>query len=152
MINLEELSLFFDEIIESNSETFQLDYKETFKEDGEIKNKIVIERIKLEPIQNIYQLFETKNIEVLDYYPKTFVKKLFNIKSFKHFTIEGDESNFVICSENTSKIIKTNCKIHNYLIDNKIVFGKRGRLIFHRKDDMFYAKADSKNFKIYLID
>ena len=152
MIKFEELSLFFDEIIESNSETFQLDYKETFKEDGEVKTKVALERIKLEPIQDIYQIFENNNVERLDYYPKTFFKKLFNIKGFKHFTIDGTESDFILCSEKTSKIIKTNCRIHNYPIEKKIIFGKRGRLIYYKNSDNFFVKVDSKNFKIYLVD
>jgi hypothetical protein len=152
MINFEELNIFFDEIIESDNQIFQLDYKETFKENGEVKTNIVIDRINLQPIENIYNLFETGEIEKINYYPKTFFKKLFNIKRFKYFSIDGSESDFILCSEKTSKIIKTNCRVYNYPIENKIIFGKRGRLIYYKNRDKFFAKVDSKNFKIYLID
>lgn len=151
MINTDELHNFFDEIIIADSNPFTISYVETYKESGEIKTKKKNELLELKEIDSILDLIENDNIKVLDYYPKTFFKKIFNIRGKCELKFDGDENNFVFMSEKTSKLFKTNCKTYNLNEDNKIIIGKRSRLIIYQKEGKTFTHLDKENFRTIII-
>jgi hypothetical protein len=151
MIDYSELSKYFDDIIEANSNPFFISWSETYKEGGELKTKYHKEEIRLEKVDSFIELIiNNNNIEEIDYYPKTFFKKLFNIKD-KHPQFDGDDSNFVLMSEKTQKEFKTNCVVYPLDEDNKVIVGKRTRLIYQIKDNDIYVNIDKSKFNTKIL-
>ena len=97
MIDDSELYKYFDEIIEAKSNPFSISKKEVYKQNGEVKAKFINEDITLVEVQSFLDpILNNKQIEEVDYYPKTFFKKIFNIKSKINLSFEGDSSHFVM--------------------------------------------------------
>lgn len=152
MIDDSELYKYFDEIIEAKSNPFSISKKEVYKQNGEVKAKFINEDITLVEVQSFLDpILNNKQIEEVDYYPKTFFKKIFNIKSKINLSFEGDSSHFVMMSNSTKKIFKTNCTVYNIEEDNKIIIGKRSRLIYQIKDDKIFINVDKDQFRTILI-
>ena len=152
MIDDSELYRYFDEIIEAKSNPFSISKKEVYKQNEEIKIKFINEDITLVEVQSFLDpILNNKHIEEVDYYPKTFFKKLFNIKSKINLNFEGDSSDFVMMSNSTKKIFKTNCTVYNIEEDNKIIIGKRSRLIYQIKEEKIFIDINRENFRTILI-
>lgn len=152
MIDDSELYKYFDEIIEAKSNPFSISKKEVYKQNGEVKVKFINEDITLVEVQSFLDpILNNKQIEEVDYYPKTFFKKLFNIKSKINLSFEGDSSHFVMMSNSTKKIFKTNCTVYNIEEDNKIIIGKRSRLIYQIKEEKILIDINRENFRTILI-
>lgn len=147
----DEYSEFFDDIIISNEKTFCLNYKETFKEGDVIKFKEINETLELIEVKSPLDLIiDNPNIESVDWYPKNIFSKLF--KKREKIKFEGDENHFVMISEKTKSIFNTNCKTFEIKEDNKVIIGKRGRLIISKSEGKLFANIDFKNYKTILIN
>lgn len=152
MINTEDFLKFFDNFIIADSNPFNLNYTETYKEGGEVKSKDIKETIQLTEVNSpIDLIINNSNKETLDYYPKSFFKKLFNIKSKTTLGFEGGDEYFIFMSEKTSQIFKTNCKIYNLEEDDKVVIAKKSSIIIYQKKDKLFAYSDPLNYKTLLI-
>lgn len=153
MIDTQDLTHLFSDFIIADSNPFNLTLTETFKEGGEVKSKEIKHRIDLIEVSSPTEvIFKNSNTEIIDYYPKTWFKKIFNIKNLKELpNISLDENSFVFMSEKTSKIFKTESKVYNLEEDDKIIIGKRSLLIIFNKEGKTYAWSDPSNYKTILI-
>ena len=89
MINTEDFSDFFDNFIIADSNPFNINYTETYKENGKVVSKDVKQTIELVEVSSPVDLIiNNSNIETVDYYPKTFLKKLFKIKNKVNTTLK----------------------------------------------------------------
>jgi len=151
MINFEELTTFFNDFIKADSNPYIVISKKVYKENGEVKTDYKKEEIILQEVKTPLDiLLNNQNIEYIDYYPKTFFKKLFNIKGKNNLHFEGDDSNFILMSENTQKIFKTNCNIHTIEKDDVIIIGKRDRLIYLQIDNKLFVNLKD-NIKTLIL-
>lgn len=150
MFDYEDLEKYFDEIIKSDSVNFHLEFKKTYKENGLVKQRTFSEELELRPISNIQDLFETDDVEVIDFFPKNIFQKLFSFRK-KPLYHTGESNQFLLMSEKTQKVFKTNCVVYELLEDNKVIIGTRSRLIYHIDGDKFWAYTDSNKFKTILI-
>jgi hypothetical protein len=152
MFDTSELYLYYDNVIQADSNPFLISERVIYKENGEVKSKFINEEISLEEVNSFLQLIlNNTQIEEVDFYPKTFFKKLFNIKSKKEIGFEGDSNFFVMMSKSTKKIFKTNCQVYNIEEDNKVIIGKRSRIVYQIKDGKLFINVNKDNFKTILI-
>jgi hypothetical protein len=153
MINFEELNIFFNDIIKADSNPYFITTKEVIKEDGEIKTKYIKEEIILEEVDDIFDLIlNNDSIEYIDYYPKTFFKKLFNIKEKVNLSLNLDDSKFVLISDKTNKIVNINCNNIITIEDNdKIIIGDRSRLVYYEDNDKLFINIDKSKLKTIII-
>ena len=151
MFNTEDFIEFFDDFVFADSNPFNLSYIETFKESEKIISKEIKKTIDLTEIESpIDLILNNNNFEIVDYYPKSILKRIF--KKNKQLGFEGDENNFVFMSEKTSKIFKTNCKIYPLSEDDKVVIGKRSQLIIYQKENKLFGHVNQENIKTILIE
>lgn len=144
MINFEELSLFFSDIIKADSNPYFITSKEVLKENGEIKTKYLKEEISLEEVSSVIDLIiNNESVEYIDYYPKTFIKKIFNIKNEIDLSL-FDKSNFILISDKTKKMLNIKSDTYKIESDDKIIFGERGRLIYYEDDGKLFVNIKSK--------
>jgi hypothetical protein len=54
-------------------------------------------------------------------------------------------------SKSTKKIFKTNCQVYNIEEDNKVIIGKRSRIVYQIKDGKLFINVNKDNFKTILI-
>mgnify|MGYP003342607466 CR=1 FL=1 len=147
-----ELNNFFSDEISVDTNTYELVTTEKYKEAGQLKTKTDKKTLHLVEVQNPVELITSNgNFEYIDYYPKSFFKKIFNIRNTKNMSFEGDENNFVLMSEKTSKIFKTNCKVYPLNEDDKVIIGQRSLLITNQSGEKLFAWCDKSNFKTLLI-
>lgn len=152
MIDETKLYLYFDDVIEANSNPFLISQRVTYKEDGKVKSKFINEEIQLEKADSITDpILNNQNVEEVDYYPKTFLKRLFKINSKKELLFEGGSDHFVMMSKSTEKIYKTNCPVYHIEEDDKVIIGKRSRIIYQLLDGNLFLNVDKNNFKTILI-
>jgi len=79
-----ELYLYYDNIIQADSNPFLISERFICKENGEIKSKFINEEIYLEEVSSfLHPILNNNQIEEIDFHPKTFFKKLFKIKPKK---------------------------------------------------------------------
>lgn len=152
MINTEDFSDFFDNFIIADSNPFNLNYTETYKENGKIVSKDVKQTIELTEVSSpIDLIINNSNIETVDYYPKTFLKKLFKIKNKVNLSFESDDNYFVFLSDKTSQIFKTDCKRYNLEEDDKVIIVKKSSIIIYEENNKLFACSDPSNFRTILI-
>jgi hypothetical protein len=152
MINTEDFSDFFDNFIIADSNPFNLNYTETYKENGKVVSKDVKQTIELVEVSSPVDLIiNNSNIETVDYYPKTFLKKLFKIKNKVNLSFESDDSYFVFLSDKTSQIFKTDCKRYNLEEDDKVIIVKKSSIIIYEENNKLFAYSDPSNFRTILI-
>lgn len=152
MISDSNLDNFFSDYLVVNSNPYELISVDTFKENGLIKTKQIKQTIDLVEVSSPIQLIlNNQNFEYINYYPKSILKKLFNIKNDKQMIFTGSENNFVLMSKKTSEIFKTNCKTHLIDEDDKVIIGNRCLLATYQSGEKEYAWCDTDNFKTILI-
>jgi len=143
---------YFDFVIKADSNPFKIYSEEKYKVEGEIKTKQTVETINLQKENSIIDaIINNKNIEEVDYYPKTFWKKLFGIKSKSNLSFTGDENHFVFMSKKTQKIFKTNCTVYEIDKDDKVVICKRDRLVYYIESDQLYVNINQDNYKTIIL-
>lgn len=149
---IDNSSHLFSDFITVDKNPYDLELFETFKENGEIKSKTNKIKIDLQKVNSPVDLILNNcNFEIVDYYPKTLFKKIFNIKKSDKLQFIGDENNFVFMSEKTSKIFKTNCKVYSLEEDDKVIIGTRTLLVIFKDKDTNYMWVDQSNYKTILI-
>lgn len=147
-----DLYQYFNDIIKADSNPFLLSSSQVFKQNGEVKTKFIREKIELTETKSIIDLIHNnKNIEEIDYYPKTFFKKIFNIKSKVDLGFESDDDYFVLMSKKTQKIFPTNCPVYHINVDDKIIIGKRSRLVYQISEDKLFINIDENNYKTIIL-
>lgn len=152
MLDFEELSKYYTDFISANTNPYQLVSKQVFKKNGEIKSITEQKLIKLEEINPKDLILKSSNKEEIEYYPKSFFKKIFGKKVKIDINIEKNEEYFIITSIKTKKIVNTNCVIYDSLEeDNKIILVKRGKLIYHILEDKIYSFTDSESIEYNII-
>lgn len=150
-MDFNELSNFFDEFIEVDANPYNISYQEIYKENGVIKKRSINEEFYLDKFNHITDLFKS-NIESIDHYPKTFLKRIFNIKNNDGMEFYSDDKNYIILmSEKTSKIFKTNLKVNFIDEDDKVIILKRGRLIYYKSENDIYGYIDKENYRVLSI-
>lgn len=150
MIDWNELNNFFDNVIVSDSNPFHLNYTETYKVGSNITSKEVNEIIELYEVKSPLELIiNNKNIEQVNYYPKNIFQKLF--KKRPEIKFDGDETNFILLSDNLKDIFKTNCLTYNLNEDNKVVIGKKGRLIIMEESGKIFANINDENYRTIIV-
>jgi hypothetical protein len=143
---------YFDFVIKADSNPFKIYSEEKYKVEGEVKTKQTVETINLQKENSIIDvIINNKNIEEVNYYPKTFWKKLFGIKSKSDLSFNGDENHFIFMSKKTQSVFKTNCVVYNIDEDDKIVIGKRGRLVYYIESDQLYININQDNYKTIIL-
>jgi hypothetical protein len=141
---------YFDLVIKADSNPFKIYSEEKYKVDGEVKTKKTVETVNLQKENSIIDaILNSKNIQEVDYYPKNFWKKLFGVKS--DFSFTHDENNFVFMSKKTQGIFKPNCIVYNIDEDDKIIIGKRGRLVYYIENDQLYININRDNYKTIIL-
>jgi predicted RND superfamily exporter protein len=151
MINFEELSLFFSDIIKADSNPYFITSKEVLKENGEIKTKYLKEEISLEEVSSVIDLIiNNESVEYIDYYPKTFIKKIFNIKNEIDLSL-FDKSNFILISDKTKKMLNIKSDTYKIESDDKIIFGERGRLIYYEDDGKLFININKSKLKTIIL-
>jgi hypothetical protein len=152
MINEKNFSHLFSDFVIADSNPFKLSTQETYKEGGELKSKTNDINIDLAEVNSPIDLILTNNnFEIVEYYPNTFLKKLFRLKNSDGLKFDGTDNHFVFMSEKTSKIFKTNCKVYPLQEDNKVIIGRRSMIIIHQKDEKYFMWSDPSNYKTILI-
>lgn len=152
MINFEELSLFFSDIIKADSNPYFITSKEVLKENGEIKTKYLKEEISLEEVSSVIDLIiNNESVEYIDYYPKNFIKKIFNIKNEIDLSLYLDKSNFILISDKTKKMLNIKSDTYKIESDDKIIFGERGRLIYYEDDGKLFININKSKLKTIIL-
>jgi len=156
------LSEFFSEISYVDSNHVVLEKTNIFKENGEIKKvyekeKIDLEnQISLQKYSNlmspecggvgILDLIVTKSRNIkLDFYPKNLLQKIFKSKSEVKNAFMLPSEYFIITSNKNEKMIKKYTKNKTYtievydefgnnILEDKIVIGKKSKIIVHTED------------------
>jgi hypothetical protein len=148
----DNLDNFFSDFLVVHSNPYELISFETLKENGTIKTKQHKQTIELIEVSSPIELIlNNGNFQYIDYYPNSFLKKIFNIKNDKEMNFTGNENNFVLMSKKTAEIFKTNCKVHLIEEDDKVIIGNRSLLITYQSGEKSYAWCDVNNFKTIII-
>jgi len=79
------------------------------------------------------------------------IEKLPDLKRKKNLKFDFDDSVFILSSDKTKSILDTDCKIYEIKEDNKIIIGKRTRLIGYQSGEKIYAYADPESYKTLII-
>lgn len=152
MTDNSDLYNYYDDVLEANSNPFLISQRVIYKENDQVKSKFVNEELYLEEVNSFLDpILNNQNIEEVDYFPKTFFKKLFRIKSKKELGFEGDSNYFVMMSKSTEKIFKTNCNVYYIEENNKVIIGKRSRIVYQLVNDKILVNVNKENFKTILI-
>ena len=153
---------YFNEVIWVDENPTQFTISETFKENGVVKvstkNEIFhLQDLLVTSLEDINKfLFEQIldcNSTDLNFYPKNFITKLFNIKSNKRLKIELDNltsNNWIITSNQIYDTYMKHLGYNVYLSDefeNKIVIGEKdSKLILNKNLKEFYL--DKSKIKV----
>lgn len=144
----------FDPVIEANSNPFQIKSKQVYKQNGEIKINNLSESIDLIPINSIIEdIIQNCEIETIDFYPKGILQKIFkkrNLNSLKEIN-----SNLILISQNTkSKLSKYSVSIKEHYeldIEDILIIGDRGRLIWRKTEIGIEVNYDRSLFKVFKL-
>lgn len=141
---------FFDEILLVDSKSCNLTQRETYKEKGELKTKEINISVELIEVESPLDLIiNNHNTEIVNYYPNNIFERIF--KRRKNLKFDFDDSVFILSSDKTKSILDTDCKIYEIKEDNKIIIGKRTRLIGYQSGEKIYAYADPESYKTLII-
>ena len=151
MLDFEELSKYYTDFIVVNSNPYKLITKQVYKKNGEIEFITNEELIHLEEINPKDLVLKSQEVEEIDYYPKSFFKRIFWKKNKIELVFDNPDEHFIFVSEKTKQIINTNCTIYNLKDDNKIILGQRGKLVYHISDDKIYSYTDCRSIEYSVI-
>lgn len=151
MLDFEELSKYYTDFIVVNSNPYKLITKQVYKKNGEIEFITNEELIHLEEINPKDLVLKSQEVEEIDYYPKSFFKRIFWKKNKIELVFDNPDEHFIFVSEKTKQIINTNCTIYNLKDDNKIILGQRGKLVYHISDDKIYSYTDCRSIEYSII-
>ena len=151
MLDFEELSKYYTDFIVVNSNPYKLITKQVYKKNGEIEFITNEELIHLEEINPKDLVLKSHEVEEIDYYPKSFFKRIFWKKNKIELVFDNPDEYFIFVSEKTKQIINTNCTIYNLEDDNKIILGQRGKLVYQISDDKIYSYTDCRSIEYSVI-
>lgn len=144
----------FDPVIEANSNPFQIKSKQVYKQNGEIKINNLSESIDLIPIKSITEdIIQNCEIETIDFYPKSILQKIFKKRNLNN--LKEINSNLILISQNTkSKLSKYSVSIKEHYeldIEDILIIGDRGRLIWRKTEIGIEVNYDRSLFKVFKL-
>jgi hypothetical protein len=135
--NLEEyLHKIFTNILHVDSNPAILNTTEVFKEDGKIKHvnkkeEYILTEFIIESLDDLEQTIiseinQISDIKQMDFYPTSFLKKLFNRYNYDSLSKEldyiKDEEHFIITSSKLDKYLDVDCDVRiNELLGNTLI-------------------------------
>lgn len=151
MLDFEELSKYYTDFIIADSNPYKLVTSQTFKVNGEINSINNEDIIHLEEINPKDLALKSHYIEEIEYYPKSFFKKIFWKKPKIELVFDNPDDHFIFVSDKTKSIINTNCNTYNLEDDNRIILGERGRLIYYISNNKIYSYTDCRIIEYSII-
>jgi uncharacterized protein YlbG (UPF0298 family) len=160
--NLEEyLHKIFNNILHVDSNPAILNTTEVFKEDGKIKHvnkkeEYILTEFIIESVDDLEQTIiseinQISDIKQIDFYPTSFLKKLFNRYNYDSLSKEldyiKDEEYFIITSSKIDKYLDVDCdvRINESLGDTLIIVKKDSKVVVNK-----YIKESSDYITIQL--
>jgi hypothetical protein len=144
----------FDPVIEANVNPFQIKSKQVYKQNGEIKINNLSESINLIPVDSIIEdIIQNCENESIDFYPKGILQKIFKKRNLNN--LKEINSNLVLISQNTkSKLSKYSVSIKEHYeldIEDILIIGDRGRLVWRKTEIGIEVNYDKRLFKVFKL-
>jgi hypothetical protein len=144
----------FDLVIEADNNPFKIQSKQVYKKNGEIKTNILSETIDLNHTDDLIDdIIKRSETVLVDFYPKGIIQKLFKKRNLN--SLKDLNTDFILINPKTKeKLSKHGIKIENEYsldIEDFLIVGTRGRLVYRKTENGIEVNYDKKLFKVFKL-